>query len=178
MASTPDRRERLLLAVAGLLIVGGAGLVVFALLDSSESAPPPANAIASALEQARPASDEFAGFTETSLALGDDCLRLVIADTTEERSQGLRGETIGSYDGMLFVNEDDTTSAYTMAGVTVPLDVGWYSRTGEPVDRAEMEPCPEGGRDCPLYSATGPYRFALETLRGELPSGALSGCPS
>jgi hypothetical protein len=65
-----------------------------------------------------------------------------------------------------------------MSGVTEPLDIAWYDATGEPVSRAAMEPCPEDGPDCPLYHADGPYRFALETFRGELPSGGLGSCPS
>ncbi|MBA2326870.1 MAG: DUF192 domain-containing protein [Actinobacteria bacterium] len=180
MAPTPDRGPRLGLVVGLCLVVAGAGVAVFALLASSESAPPPppAKAIASALESARPASEGFIGYPETELALGDDCLRVAVADDEAERGQGLRGRDLGPYDGMLFVNESDTTAAYTMSGVTVPLDIGWYTHDGEPVDRTEMEPCPEGGPDCPLYSADSSYRFALETLRGELPTGSLGGCPS
>jgi uncharacterized membrane protein (UPF0127 family) len=178
MAPTPDRGPRLGLLLGVCLVLAGAGAMVFALLDSSESAPPPpAKGIASALEQARPASEEFAGFTETELALGDDCLRIVIADSPDERGQGMRGhETLGPYDGMLFVNDTDTTAGYTMSGVTVPLDIGWYASDGDPVDRTELEPCPEARPDCPLYSADDRYRFAVETLRGELPSGALGSC--
>lgn len=180
MAPTPDRGPRVGLLLGLCLVIAGAGVMVFAFLDSdsSESTPaPPAKVITAALERARPAGDEFAGFTETDLALGDDCLRIVIADSTDERGQGMRGhETLGPYDGILFVNEVDTTAGYTMSGVTVPLDIGWYARDGEPVDRTEMEPCPEGGPDCPLYSADGRYRFGLETLRGGLPSGAMGSC--
>jgi uncharacterized membrane protein (UPF0127 family) len=179
MPPAPDRRPSSVLAVAAALIGVGIGVLVYAFLDATDSPAPPATGIASALEKARPASEEFLGLTEAHLALGDDCLRVVIADIGAERGQGLRGRPdLGPYDGMLFVNEEDVTSAYTMAGVIVPLDIGWYTRDGESVDRTEMDPCPKGGPDCPLYSADGPYRFALETLRGELLTGSLGGCPS
>jgi uncharacterized membrane protein (UPF0127 family) len=79
---------------------------------------------------------------------------------------------------MLFVNESDVMVGYTMSGVTVPLEIGWYAADGEPVSRTELEPCPEGGPDCPPYSADGAYRFAVETLGGGLPSGGLGSCPS
>jgi uncharacterized membrane protein (UPF0127 family) len=179
MAPTPDRRPSAVLAVAAALIGVGIGVLVYAFLDASDAPAPPATGIASALEKARPASEEFPGLTEAHLALGDDCLRVVIADIGPERGQGLRGRPdLGPYDGMLFVNEEDVTSAYTMAGVPVPLDIGWYTADGDPVDRTEMQPCPAGGPDCPRYSANDRYRFAVETLGGGLPSGALGACPS
>jgi hypothetical protein len=31
--------------------------------------------------------------------------------------------------------------------------------------------------ECPEYSSRGPYSYAVETLGGELPGGALSECP-
>ena len=183
---TPDPRKvvaaprpRPALLVAACLLLAGLGVALFFVLAEEEATPPPARDLASALARARGADDPFAGLTEVELALGADCLRLAVADTEAERGQGLRGvRELGPYDGMLFVNASDATSAYTMSGVTVPLDIAWFSRTGEPAGRAEMEPCPEGGPDCPLYSADGPYRFAVETLAGGLPSGALGSCPS
>jgi uncharacterized membrane protein (UPF0127 family) len=128
------------------------------------------------LEGARPASADFDGLTSTRLAVGELCLRLVVADQPEERSTGLRGrETIGRYDGMLFVSETDSLTGFTMSDVPVPLDIAWFDRRGRRVDAAEMEPCP-GGERCPAYASGRPWRFALETLRGELPSGSLDVC--
>ena len=181
MAPTPDPAQpRVVLVVAAFIVlVAGAGVAVFALLGTEESDPPPAGDLTSALAEAGPAGAPFAGLTELQLAVGDDCLRLVVADAEAERGQGLRGRTeLAPYDGMLFVNQSDTTAAYTMAGVTVPLEIGWYTAAGDLVDDTEMVPCPEGGPDCPLYSAAGRYRFALETLGGGLPSGSLGACPS
>jgi uncharacterized membrane protein (UPF0127 family) len=69
-----------------------------------------------------------------------------------------------------------STSSFTMSGVALPLDLGFYDGRGRPVDREELEPCPQADASCPPYSSGSPYRFALETLRGDLPSGALSAC--
>jgi uncharacterized membrane protein (UPF0127 family) len=180
MAPTPDGGPRVGLLVALSLVTVGAGVLVYALLSSPEtSSPPPAAEIATLLAGADPAGAPFSGLTELRLAVGEQCVRIVVADSEAEQGQGLRArEDLGPYAGMLFVNESDTTVAYTMSGVTVPLDIGWYSHDGRLVDRAEMEPCPAGGPDCPLYSADGRYRFALETLRGQLPTGSLGACPS
>ena len=189
MAPTPDPdsrqvvatpRVRPVLFVALSLLIAGVGVgLFFAFNQEEESSPPVADDLASALADARPASEPFGSLTEVALAVGDDCVRLLVADDEAERGAGLRGVTdLGPYDGMLFVNEADVTSAYTMSGVTEPLDIGWYDAGGGLVSRTAMEPCPEGGPECPLYSADGPYRFALETPPDELPSGALGGCPS
>jgi uncharacterized membrane protein (UPF0127 family) len=90
----------------------------------------------------------------------------------------MRRNDLGSYDGMLFVFDRPTSSSFTMSDVPVPLDIGWYDAAGRPVDRLLMQPCPDGTvADCPAYSSRGPYSYAVETLGGELPGGALSACP-
>jgi uncharacterized membrane protein (UPF0127 family) len=132
--------------------------------------------ILKALDAARPADEPFPHLTETRVEVGRDRLRVVISDTPGERSQGLRErETIGPYDGMLFVYTEPTTTAYTMSTVPVPLDIAFYDADGRVVTRLRMEPCPGTTGECPLYPPTGPFRFALETLAGELPKGRLAG---
>jgi len=176
-----DARARLVVsaAVALAVVVGGVGLAIalFSGSNSTEPASPPAGFLVAALAAARAADDPFRDLTELQLAVGDDCLRLVVADEVDERVDGLRGRTdLGAYDGMLFVFDSPTNSSFTMSGVTTPLDIGWYSASGQPVGRTEMEPCPSRAPDCPAYSAGSRYRFAVETLGGDLPAGALSGC--
>jgi hypothetical protein len=40
-----------------------------------------------------------------------------------------------------------------------------------------MKPCPEKAEtECPAYAADGPYIFAVETKKGELPSGGITAC--
>jgi uncharacterized membrane protein (UPF0127 family) len=103
----------------------------------------------------------------------------VVADNTDERATGLmRRNDLGSYDGMLFVFDKPTTSSFTMSDVPVPLDIGWYDAEGRPVDLLLMQPCPDRSvSECPEYSSRGAYSYAVETLGGELPGGALSACP-
>jgi uncharacterized membrane protein (UPF0127 family) len=170
------RPSHLLAFVA--VAVMAVGLIVLASRRDHEPAPLPiGTGIAAALEDASPAGAGFPGLTETRLAVGARCLRLVVADELEERVDGLRGrERLGPYDGMLFVYEAPSTSSFTMSGVPVPLDIGFYGGRGRRVDREELEPCPQADASCPPYSSGSRYRFALETLRGELPSGALSAC--
>jgi uncharacterized membrane protein (UPF0127 family) len=180
---TPDARARLVVLAAVVLaaVVGVVGLSIALFGDRGDdtAAEPLAGFVVTALAGATPAEEPFAGLTELSLLVGDDCLRLVVADGVDERVQGLRGRSdLGPYDGMLFVFEEPAASSFTMRGVPVPLDVAWYDASGGPVDRTEMEPCAADDPSCPPYSSRSPYRFAIETLGGDLPAGAMAGCPS
>ncbi|MFI5047562.1 MAG: DUF192 domain-containing protein [Acidimicrobiia bacterium] len=120
----------------------------------------------------------FTGLTEARLALGGDCLRLVVADDLAERAAGLRNrEAVAPYDGMLFVFDAPTTATFTMSGVSAPLDIGFYDGDGTPVSRTRMQPCAKAAQDCPVYRADGPFVFAVETRPGGLAHGALARCP-
>lgn len=170
------------LAALVAVTVAGAGLAIVLLEGGRSEAPSPspvAGALAAVLAGARPGEEPFPELTAVRLRVGDDCLHVVVADETDERVQGLRGRSdLGPYDGMLFVFDAPADSAFTMRGVPVPLDIGWYAASGRPVDRAEMEPCAVDRDNCPRYSARSRYRFALETLGGDLPAGGLSACPA
>jgi uncharacterized membrane protein (UPF0127 family) len=163
-------------AVLVAVVVALIGGLVLLLRDDDASAP--AGTFGAALARARPATAPFPGLTEVRLGIGGDCRRIVVADAGGERAVGLkRRRELGPYDGMLFVFDGPTQGAFTMSQVPVPLDIGWYDADGRPVDRTLMQPC--AGRpvlDCPSYRSRGPYRYAVETLEGELPGGALGGC--
>jgi uncharacterized membrane protein (UPF0127 family) len=76
---------------------------------------------------------------------------------------------------MLFAYEAPVTSSFTMSTVRTPLDIGFYDRSGRLVDRLLMTPCRFSDADCPSYRASGEYKYAIETLPGDLPRGDLSG---
>ena len=175
---SPARRAvavAVLLALAVVLVAGGLLLV----LRRDDETAAPGGPLGSVLAGAPPATAPFTGLTEVRLGIGGDFRHVVVADDTDERATGLmRRNDLGSYDGMLFVFDRPTSSSFTMSDVPVPLDIGWYDAAGRPVDRLRMLPCPDGTvADCPAYSSRGPYSYAVETLDGELPGGALSACP-
>jgi len=165
-------------AVLVALAVALAGGLIY-LLRRDDGSTAPGAVLAPVLADASPASAPFAGLTEVRLDVGGDCRRVVVADSVDERATGLmRRRDLGRYGGMLFVFEGPTISSFTMSDVPVPLDIGWYDAKGQPVDRTLMQPCPQRSpADCPVYQSKGPYRYALETLGGDLPSGAISACP-
>jgi uncharacterized membrane protein (UPF0127 family) len=162
------------LAVVVAAIVVGLVLIV----RNDDDAAMPGGTLAPVLAQARPATTPFAGLTEVRLSIGGDCRRIVVADEAGERAVGLmRRRDLGPYDGMLFVFERPVQGGFTMSDVPVALDIGWYDAAGRTVDRLVMQPCPDRSvSECPSYRSRGPYSYAVETLEGELPAGALSGC--
>lgn len=122
-----------------------------------------------------PAVEPFGTLTAGVVRVGDQDLRVVVADDPASRSTGLRGrEDAAPYDGMLFVFDADTRAAFTMAGVTGALDIGFYSADGAAVGRLRMEPCAGTDATCPLYRVGREFRYALETAAGALPRGRLA----
>jgi uncharacterized membrane protein (UPF0127 family) len=126
-----------------------------------------------------PARAPFGQFDEARVGLGSRCLRVLVASDPAQRVQGLRGvRSLAPYEGMLFVNPSATSARFTMADTPTPLDVVFFAADGTPVDRAQMQPCPDGSDStCPEYASKVPYRYALEQPSGSAaPSGTLGAC--
>jgi len=169
------------LVAGALVVVFGAGLLVLALaaiVRSDDADGPVAAPLRDALTRATPARPPFAGLTGTRVQIGDRCLRVALADSDAERAAGLRGNTadLGPYDGMLFVSPADSSSAFTMSGVTDPLDIAWFGADGTRRDSAQMEPCADSLEECPRYKPDERWRFALEVPGGEMSGGNLTAC--
>lgn len=168
--------------VTTLLVVGAIALavVVVKVLDAVGDPAPHAGGlpVSAILSRATPAHAPFEGLSELKVAVGyDHCLRLAVADTLDERVAGLRGHTdLGPYDGMLFVFQGPSSSAFTMSGVTVPLEIGFFGSDGVRDSTRLMKPCAKAEPACPVYRADGAYLYAIETLKGQLPSGPLTAC--
>jgi uncharacterized membrane protein (UPF0127 family) len=127
-----------------------------------------------AVDEAQPAKRPFSGLTATRVAAGGHAMKVVVADDVDERSAGLRQRSdVGPYDGILFAFDEPTATAFTMSTVPVALDIGFYDSSGRVVDRLRMEPCAGSEAECPVYRASGPFVYALETLADELPRGRL-----
>ncbi|MFN8027541.1 MAG: DUF192 domain-containing protein [Acidimicrobiia bacterium] len=165
------------LVLAALVVAGVAVLAVRAISDDDPSGAKPSGTLAASLAAAQPAVDPFTGLTETQIAVGDTCLRTVIADSLQERVEGLRQRSdIGPYDAMLFAFGNTVDVGFTMSTVPVPLEIGFYSADGTRTSSQHMLPCPKAENECPVYRASEPFAFALETLNRKLPKGDLGGC--
>lgn len=107
------------------------------------------------------------GFETTEIAIDGREMTVAVAETADQRSQGLMGVTdLGGIDGMLFVFPSDSGRGFWMKNTLVPLDIAFFDVEGILVDRLAMDPCT--GDPCPVYEPGGPYRHALEAPAGDL----------
>ena len=95
---------------------------------------------------------------------------LLLADSDEERQQGLMGVTdLGGFDGMLFEFPDQQPRSFWMRNTPMPLSIAFYDGAGGFISSADMSPC--GDReDCPLTSSAAPAMYAVEVPQGKLPA--------
>lgn len=93
----------------------------------------------------------------------------LLAATDEQRARGLMGVTdLKGYAGMLFRFATDSQGGFWMKDTPMPLSVAFFAADGSFVSATDMDPCVGKGDACPVYSATGPYRYALEVPKGQL----------
>jgi uncharacterized membrane protein (UPF0127 family) len=120
----------------------------------------------------------FEGYRETRIEVDGRCRLVAVADSPTLRGDGLRDHVdLGAYAGMLFVFDHDTNASFTMAAVTQPLEIGWYTADGARVGTAHMAPCPDrAAADCPVYAPSRNYRLALERPGGSASPSALTSC--
>ena len=107
-------------------------------------------------------------FETGDIEVGGQTLTVAIAETAEQRSQGLRGvEALPSgLDGMLFVFEQTRTATFGMEDTLIPLDIWWFDQDGRLVGSAEMAPCEAA--PCTAYGSPGEVAYALETPTGSI----------
>ncbi len=99
------------------------------------------------------------------LVIGGQSLTVAVADTADERSQGLMEVSdLGDVDGMLFVFGEARTVTFTMRNTLIPLDIWFIDDAGVIVNTLEMEPCT--GPPCPGYDSVEVVATALETPLG------------
>ncbi len=92
----------------------------------------------------------------------------LLAATEQQRAQGLMKVTdLDGYPGMVFRYSGDSSGAFYMRNTPMPLSIAWFDGAGQFVSSTDMAPC-EDRSDCPVYAATGPYRYALEVPQGQL----------
>jgi len=157
-------------------LVGATACALVALWGPSAGAALTTRSVPAAVRAATAAQAPFPDLTTTNVHVGGDALHVVVAKTESQRELGLRRRSnLGPYAGMLFVFGQNTTVSFTMSTVPVALEIGFYASNGRSVDRLRMQPCPRAEADCPVYQARRSFRYALETLVGGLPPGALSG---
>lgn len=99
----------------------------------------------------------------------DFAVKAEVADSDEERAQGLSGRTeLKQNTGMLFVFDDVAPVSFHMQGVPFLVDILFLDEQGVVQNMATMTPC--RSNPCPIWDSRVPVKYALE-----LPGGALKG---
>ena len=104
------------------------------------------------------------------LSVGGVALQVEVADTPQERSDGLRGRTVvppGT--GMVFRYDSPREVRFTMSGVEPPL-VAVFVREGRVVAVAQMAPCTGTVAQCPTYGPDEPVDTVVEAAPASLPA--------
>jgi uncharacterized membrane protein (UPF0127 family) len=153
----PDPRQRALMWVVTVLLVIGFGACIAK--GANEPDDP-------GLAEAR-----IAGFGEIAFRVApqpNEVECALLAATETQRARGLMEvEDLKGYPGMIFRFSQDTQAAFHMRNTPMPLSIAWFAADGSLVSTADMEPCLESD-DCPVYAASGPYRYAIEVPQGQL----------
>lgn len=102
-----------------------------------------------------------------TVEVGDETVRVWVADTPEERGQGLRGVSglPRGVDGMLFVWDEPGQRVFTMEDTLMPLDIWWFDSEMRLLHVDSVRPCERS--PCPIYPSPGPVLWVLETPAGE-----------
>lgn len=104
----------------------------------------------------------MAQITLTNSAGKQSLMTVEVADTDASRSLGLMfRSSMGSDAGMLFDFVTDTTEGFWMQNTILPLSIAFIQADGTIIDTLDMK-----ALDTTTVSASGPYRYALETNQG------------
>jgi uncharacterized membrane protein (UPF0127 family) len=96
---------------------------------------------------------------------GSTTIAAEVADSSEERNQGLRGrEELEPDSGMVFLFDEPVSAQFVMEDTLIPLSIAFVDGAGRIVAIEDMEPC--RSEPCPTYGAEQPFTTALEVNQG------------
>jgi uncharacterized protein len=115
----------------------------------------------------------FLGVGKKKVCFGEDCFKVEVADTPEERAVGLmhRSELLTD-SGMLFVFEREGRYDFWMKNTRIPLDIIWVSKDLKVVDWASAEPCEI--LQCPYYMPEADALYVVEINAGLIEERGIS----
>jgi len=109
----------------------------------------------------------FPGFGTGTVVGADAPFPVLVAETAEQRSQGLMLVTdLEGWVGMWFEFPEPTSGSFWMKDTLLPLSIAWIDGNRIVVATADMEPCVS--EDCPSYFPGVDYVSALEVEQGQL----------
>jgi uncharacterized membrane protein (UPF0127 family) len=98
-------------------------------------------------------------------AQGSASLQVEIADTPDERAEGLMGRaSLGADAGMAFLWDEPIEARFWMKDPLIPLQVAFWDADGRIVGLIEMTPCEADA--CPTYGPDESFVGAVEANTG------------
>jgi uncharacterized membrane protein (UPF0127 family) len=100
---------------------------------------------------------------QTFLEIGDQLVRVEIANTPETMAAGLMHRTsLPPQEGMLFVFPYERTASFWMRNTRIPLSIAYIDREGRILEIHDLTPF----REEPVRSRSNRVLYALEMNRG------------
>ena len=113
-------------------------------------------------EPAKPAAPKSVA-DHFTIKVGERPVRMQLAVLMPEMQRGLMGRReLGADDGMLFVYAKPDTLSFWMRNTLLPLDIGYFSRSGELLEIYALYPHDEVS----VRSISSKVQFALEMNQG------------
>lgn len=98
------------------------------------------------------------------IIVGGDSIIVDIADTPEERAQGLSGrESLGANEGMLFIFDEPQIPQFSMRDMNFPIDIVWIS---EDLNVVAVTPTIAVETYPDTFVPPGPIKYVLEVNSG------------
>lgn len=92
-------------------------------------------------------------------------LSVELADDATERQRGLMyRESLGRFDGMLFILDEPAIMSFWMKNTLIPLEAVFFDAAGNFVSSVSMMPCVND--PCPVYEAQAQTKYGLEVPAG------------
>ncbi|MCX5918384.1 MAG: DUF192 domain-containing protein [Deltaproteobacteria bacterium] len=102
------------------------------------------------------------GKTSVQLTIKGKKIRVEVARTEEEKSQGLMfRDKLGPNEGMLFIYEREDFLSFWMKNTPLPLSIAFLDQRGKIVDIQDMEPF-----NLRTHTSARPALYALEMNKG------------
>lgn len=106
------------------------------------------------------------GFEKKEIRLKDQVLKVEVAKSEKERSQGLMNrKELKGIDGMLFIFPQEKILSFWMKNTLIPLSIAFFNKDKILIDIKKMTPH-KGPFKPPTYKSSSPAQFALEVPLG------------
>lgn len=107
-------------------------------------------------------------FQKKQIKIGSHKIIVEIAETEEQRSQGLMfRKELSSGSGMLFIFEEERPRSFWMKNTFVPLSIGYFDKNRKLLETYDMEPVvSEMDINPKVYPSKKKAQYALEVPMG------------